>query len=126
MSCVCVCLSVARAFYFRSQVKQRIRNVKKNFFTRTNLIFQKEIESDFDEKLFEPEAGDSELDETLHGKTNDKLLQNRDETLTFEDEQSDDGDTEANEPAVKRQCYRQHKKYAVASIRTFLAKSTMT
>ena len=74
MSYVCACLSVARVFYFRLQLKKWIRNVKKNFFKRSNLILQKEIESDFDEKLFEPEAGDSELHETLHGKTNDKLL----------------------------------------------------
>ena len=52
---------------------------------------------DFDENVSKQEA-DSELHKTLYGEPNNKIFQNEDEALTSEDEQSDDGDKEANEP----------------------------
>ena len=56
----------------------------------------------------------------MHGKRNDKISKNKDEALTSEDEQSDDGDTEADEPVANRQFHRRYKNKAVSSIRTFL------
>ena len=59
--------------------------------------------SDFDENVSKQEAGDSQLHETLYGEPNDKCLENEGEALTYENEQSDDGDAETDEPAAYRQ-----------------------
>ena len=40
--------------------------------------------------------------------------------MTFEDEQRDDGDAEADEPIANRQFHRRYKKYDVSSIVTSL------
>ena len=77
---------------------------------------------EFCQKSFDEESDfdDSGLHETLHGEPNYKLLENEDEALAFEDDQSDDGDTLADEPVANRQFHRQHQKYAVSSITTSL------
>lgn len=40
--------------------------------------------------------------------------------MTSEDEQSDDGDTEADEPVANRQFHRPYENNAVSSIQTFI------
>ena len=50
----------------------------------------------------------------MYGEPNDKLSENEDKDLTSEDEQSDDGDVETDEPVANRQFYKRHNKYAVS------------
>ena len=81
--------------------------------------------SDFDENISEQEA-DSELRETLYGEPNNKILQNEDEALTSEDEQSDDGDKEANEPVQTDNFIDNTKNMLCQISQHLLMKSTMT
>lgn len=60
-------------------------------------------EKDFDENVPQQEPDSSELHKTLYGQPNDKFLDNKDEALTFKDEQSDDG---PDDRAANRQFYR--------------------